>query len=59
MEDGDRRSYDISGYTSGTMPESGWVTATLQDELNMFGIIPNATLAEVMDLNGPYCVEYI
>ncbi|CCX05366.1 Similar to Tyrosinase; acc. no. P07524 [Pyronema omphalodes CBS 100304] len=59
MENKNQRSYDISGYTSKTMPESGWVTATLQDELNMFGIVPNATVAEVMDLDGPYCVEYI
>ncbi|KAI5812712.1 hypothetical protein BZA77DRAFT_390493 [Pyronema omphalodes] len=59
MQDWERRSRDIAGYTSGSMPASGWVDAKLEDELNMFGIVPNATLAEVMDVYGPYCVEYI
>jgi tyrosinase len=53
------RYYDISGYTTQTKPESGWVAATLDDEFNMFGIIPNATMREVMDIGGDLlCVEY-
>lgn len=35
-------------------------TTTLSHSLNMFGVIPNATIAEVMDIGGPLlCFEYI
>lgn len=33
--------------------------ATLDDELDMFGVIPNAKVRDVMDIDGDYlCVEY-
>lgn len=35
-------------------------TTTLSHVLNMFGVIPNATIADVMDIGGPLlCFEYI
>ncbi|KAI5852015.1 hypothetical protein BZA05DRAFT_445177 [Tricharina praecox] len=53
------RLEDIAGYTTQTRPRSGWVNATLDDELNMYGIIPNATVREVMDIKGGLCFEYV
>ncbi|KAG0134204.1 hypothetical protein HOY82DRAFT_577371 [Tuber indicum] len=35
------RVRDIAGYTTGSKPESGFVPATLDDELDMKGVIPN------------------
>jgi len=33
---------------------------TLSHSLNMFGVIPNATIADVMDIRGALlCFEYI
>lgn len=54
------RLRDIAGYTTQARPASGWVTATLDDELNMFGIIPNARIRDVMDSGSDLlCVEYV
>ncbi|KAI5777134.1 hypothetical protein EDC01DRAFT_714096 [Geopyxis carbonaria] len=54
------RLKDFSGYTTPRKPATGWVNATLKDTLNMFGIIPNATVADVMDPLGELmCFEYI
>jgi tyrosinase len=50
------RLTDIAGYTT----PNGPVNATLDDELNMFGVIPNATIRDVMDIRGPLlCFEYV
>jgi tyrosinase len=54
------RVKDIAGYTSQERPVGGWVNATLDDELNMFGIIPNVTIREVMDIGSDLlCYEYV
>ncbi|PUU73227.1 hypothetical protein B9Z19DRAFT_1135605 [Tuber borchii] len=54
------RIYDIAGYTTGSEPEGGWVLATLDDELDMKGVIPNKRIWEVMDIRGDVlCYEYI
>ncbi|KAI5850689.1 hypothetical protein BZA05DRAFT_338477 [Tricharina praecox] len=54
------RLVDIAGYTSLAQPATGWVNATLDDALNMFGIVPNATVREVMDIGGDLlCAEYV
>ena len=35
-------------------------TTTLKQVLNMFGVIPNATIADVMDIGGALlCYEYV
>lgn len=54
------RFYDIAGYTTGSEPEGGWVPATLGDELDMKGIIPNERIGDLMDIRGGVlCYEYI
>ena len=54
------RVYDIAGYTTGSEPEGGWVLATLDDELDMGGVIPNQRIWEIMDIRGGVlCYEYI
>ncbi|RPA77868.1 Di-copper centre-containing protein [Ascobolus immersus RN42] len=59
-----KRLVDIAGYTSNFPPKpeepgQGWVNATLDDTLDMFGIIPNATVREVMDIRAwPLCFDY-
>ena len=54
------RLRDIAGYTTQNKPPTGWVDATLDDELNMFGIIPNATVRDVMDIRGGrLCYDYV
>jgi tyrosinase len=51
---------DIAGYTTQDEPATGWVNATLDDELNMYGIIPNAKIRDVMDIGGDLlCMEYV
>nr|URY20122.1 polyphenol oxidase 1 [Lyophyllum decastes] len=46
----------ISGYTTTSSP---FVPTTLDYELNLFGIRPNATIRDVMDISGDrICVEY-
>ncbi|KAF8243417.1 Di-copper centre-containing protein [Wilcoxina mikolae CBS 423.85] len=53
------RLHDISGYTTQDEPATGWVEATLDTELNMLGIIPNATVRDIIDNRGDLlCVEY-
>jgi tyrosinase len=55
------RLRDIAGYTTQSEPATGWVDATLNDELNMFGIIPNAKVRDVMDIRGGgrLCYDYV
>jgi len=54
------RLSDFAGYTTEYEPVTGWVNATLDDELNMFGIIPNATVRDLMDIRGGrLCYEYV
>jgi tyrosinase len=54
------RLSDFAGYTTEHEPATGWVNATLDDELNMFGIIPNATVRDLMDIRGGrLCYEYV
>jgi len=60
VQDLDARRKDIAGFTTQTRPRSGWVSVTLDDELNMFGVIPNATIRDVMDIrNDLLCYEYV
>ncbi|KAL7267860.1 hypothetical protein RUND412_009538 [Rhizina undulata] len=51
-EDLETRLTDITGYTSEYEPSTGWVNVTLDFEIDMFAIIPNATVGEVMDVRG-------
>lgn len=54
------RLSDIAGYTTQEPPAGGWINATLDDELNMYGVIPNALIREVMDVTGDLlCMEYV
>ena len=54
------RLTDFAGYNTQYEPATGWVNATLDDELNMFGIIPNATIRDLMDIRGGrLCYEYV
>lgn len=54
------RLTDLSGYTTQRRPPTGWVTATLDDTLNMYGVTQNATVREVMDIGGDLlCFEYV
>jgi len=50
------RLTDIAGFTT----QGGRINATLNDELNMFGVIPNARIGDVMDVTGDLlCMEYV
>lgn len=54
------RLTDFSGYTTQDRPAGGWIDATLDDELNMFGVIANARIRDVMDVTGDLlCMEYV
>ena len=54
------RLYDIAGYTTGSEPQGGWVLATLADELDMKGAIPNQRIWDIMDIRGDVlCYEYV
>ncbi|KAI5820541.1 hypothetical protein BZA77DRAFT_257581 [Pyronema omphalodes] len=58
--DKENRIKDIAGYTSNPEPPTGFVDATLDTVLNMYGVIPNATVADVMDIGGDLlCHEYV
>ncbi|KAL0640687.1 hypothetical protein Q9L58_000358 [Maublancomyces gigas] len=54
------RLFDIAGYTTAVEPEGGWIQATLDDEMDMHGIIPGARIRDLMDIGGPIlCYEYL
>ncbi|KAG6908852.1 hypothetical protein DXG01_003018 [Tephrocybe rancida] len=53
--DPSNRLEDISGFTTITSP---FVEVTLEYEMNLFGIRPNATIQDVMDISGDrICIE--
>jgi hypothetical protein len=55
-----KRLAEIAGHTTRTRPAAGWIRATLNDTLNMFGVVRNAAIREVMDIRGDLlCVEYV
>jgi len=56
-----KRVKDISGYTTLIEPEvGGWVPVSFDDEMDMMGVIPNATIGELMHIQeGPLCYEYV
>lgn len=54
------RLFDIAGYTTAEKPESGWIQATLDDEMDMHQIVPGAIIRDLMDIGGPrLCYEYL
>ena len=55
------RLTDIAGYTANSRAVLGmWVNATLNDEMNMYGIVSNATIRELMDIGSErLCYEYV
>jgi tyrosinase len=58
--DKENRVKDIAGYTSNPEPPTGYVDAKLDTVLNMYGVTPNATVADVMDIGGDLlCHEYV
>ncbi|CZR52293.1 related to monophenol monooxygenase (tyrosinase) [Phialocephala subalpina] len=53
------RLYGMGGNTTTSEPATGWVTTTLDYVLSSYGIIPNVTIDEVMNIQGGYlCYEY-
>ncbi|GCB27455.1 tyrosinase [Aspergillus awamori] len=63
QQDPINRLYDISGptlnHTANVEPAGGWQNATLHYELSSFNIMPNITIAEVMNTQGGYlCYGY-
>jgi len=55
-----KRLSDIAGYTTGSEPEGGWVLATLEDVLDMKGVIPNQKIRDIMNIKGGVlCYEYV
>ena len=39
--------------------DNGGNVTTLSHVINMWGVVPNATIAEVMDIGGMLCYEYV
>ncbi|KAL7269177.1 hypothetical protein RUND412_008168 [Rhizina undulata] len=59
-EDLETRLTDIAGYTTLYEPATGWVNTTLYFEIDVFGIVPNATVGDIMDVRGSLlCYEYV
>ncbi|KAI5791080.1 hypothetical protein EDC01DRAFT_657047 [Geopyxis carbonaria] len=55
-----KRLNELSGYTTFIEPITGWVNATMDDEMSVFGVHPNATIRQMMDVRGwPSCAEYV
>jgi tyrosinase len=49
----------ISGYTTINEPVTGWRNLTLDSTLNMYGIVENATVGDVTNIQGGYlCYEF-
>ncbi|KAE8382375.1 tyrosinase, partial [Aspergillus bertholletiae] len=53
------RLYQLGGYATITEPEGGWFNTTLDYIMTTFGILPDVTVADVMDTKGGYlCYDY-
>jgi tyrosinase len=50
---------NIVNQTEYVEPATGWGTASLDYELSTYGMLPNVTIATVMNVQGGYlCCEY-
>lgn len=57
----EQRVKEISGFTTQRRPADGWKAVRMGDKLKMHGVIPDYTVAEVMDPlaeDGPFCYDY-
>jgi tyrosinase len=53
------RMFAIEGNTTVTEPPSGWETMTIDYEMDMYDIVPNVTIRDVVNIQGGYlCYEY-
>lgn len=60
-KDLDTRLREIAGFTTQKKPQHGWKTATLEDKLYLHGLMPDHTIAQIMDpmgAAGPLCYDY-
>ncbi|RDI82366.1 hypothetical protein Vi05172_g7687 [Venturia inaequalis] len=53
------RMFAMGGNTTVTEPPGGFVEMTIDYEMNMFDIVPNVTIADVVNIQGGYlCYDY-
>lgn len=60
QQDPAARLFDIAGFTTAMEPEGGWIRATLEDEMDMHGIVKKERIGDLMNIEGPVlCYEYL
>lgn len=53
------RMFAMGGNTTVTESPGGFVEMTIDYEMNMFDIVPNVTIADVVNIQGGYlCYDY-
>lgn len=53
------RMFSIGGNTTVTEPPGGFVKMTIDYEMNMYDIVPNVTISDVVNIQGGYlCYDY-